>query len=177
MAPLHNVIAMMYSETTTHPQKEKTLSRLNMGSRVQVVNSMLYSGRIGTLTQASSHPDDFWDANVILDNTAEDKIQSRVIGVTLDQVQPFTDQSSEVLVKLHVSHGDYREDFYGVGATVEDAAEDAARKTTYANSLFDASNSFYDQRNKYRKELVESLESGSVYRDFGWCDFSVVETS
>jgi len=52
---------------------------LPYGTKVRVTNSMLYTGRVGTLKPNSGHPEDFWDYNV--------ELSDRTIGATRDQVE------------------------------------------------------------------------------------------
>jgi len=56
------------------------VTMIKEGDHVKVQNSLLYTGRSGTLMDNSGHPDDFWDWNVKLDG------DGRIIGVTSDQV-------------------------------------------------------------------------------------------
>jgi homoserine kinase len=82
--------------------------------------------------------------------------------------------SSVVVVEVEVNHGDYQAAFHGSGPTILAAAEDAARKSSYSIGLFDAADSFYAPRAKYRDELSAALAQGAIYRGFGWCNFRLV---
>lgn len=84
----------------------------------------------------------------------------------------ITEPRTESLVKVEVHHGDYRESFYGSGASILEAAEDAARQSSYSMGLFDLTDHLYESRAPYRDELQAKLEAGETYRGFGWCDFT-----
>lgn len=78
------------------------------------------------------------------------------------------------LVKMAVSHGEYREDFYGDGDTLLEAAEDAAKQSTYSQALFDITDNRYAARQKFRDELILKLAAGEPYRGYSWCTFTAV---
>lgn len=82
-----------------------------------------------------------------------------------------SEPQSAVIVKLTVHHGDYMEDFYGAGATVLAAAEDASGKSSYSSGLFSITDSFYTSRAKFRDALAEALEARQEYRGYGWCTY------
>jgi hypothetical protein len=77
-----------------------------------------------------------------------------------------------IVVKLVVSHGDYRALFYGEGNTIAEAAENAAVQSSYSSELYNTTSRLYEERRLQRLQLVGDLESGRTFRDFGWCDFS-----
>lgn len=77
-----------------------------------------------------------------------------------------------IVVKLAISHGDYRAEFYGCGNSIADAAEKASAQSSYSSGLYDTSSNFYESREIHRRRLVVDLEQDRVFRDFGWCDFS-----
>ena len=77
----------------------------------------------------------------------------------------------EIQVNNFVSHGDYHKVFKGYGATVLEAAEDAARQSSYAYALFDPSDSYYERRADFRAKLEADLEVGIAYTGFGWMHF------
>ena len=79
-----------------------------------------------------------------------------------------------ITVSMLVHHGDYREEFLGSGATIEEAAMSASWKSTYSMDLYNVSDSRYAVRQKYRDELVEKLGNGEDYRGFGWMTYKVV---
>lgn len=56
-----------------------------VGDRVEIVNSMLYTGRTGTLRRTSNDPEDFWDWYVVLEGDKNTPV--RTIGVTVDQIK------------------------------------------------------------------------------------------
>lgn len=97
-------------------------------------------------------------------------------NTTAEATAPATEtievQPSTVVVKLAVCHGNYREDFYGSGATILAAAENAAVQSSYSSGLFDRFDRLYSGRESYRGSLELALSHGEVYRGFGWCDFS-----
>ena len=80
-------------------------------------------------------------------------------------------EARTIVVKNIVCHGDYREEFYGSGATILEAAADAARQSTYAEDLFDATDSYYERRAEFRDKLATDLEAGLAYTGFGWNTF------
>lgn len=82
-----------------------------------------------------------------------------------------TDRSTAVIVKNIVSHGDYFAEFYGSGATILEAAADAARQSTYSDDLFDITDSYYERRAEFRDKLAADLEAGMAYTGFGWNTF------
>jgi len=59
------------------------MAKLKHGDRVFVVNSLLYTGRVGTLVKNSGLEDDPWDFNVELEprNGASARAEGGVIGV------------------------------------------------------------------------------------------------
>lgn len=77
----------------------------------------------------------------------------------------------EFQVNNFVCHGDYRKHFKGYGATLLEAAEDAARQSSYAYDLFDPSDSRYERRAELRAKLAADLEVGIAYTGFGWNTF------
>ncbi len=81
------------------------------------------------------------------------------------------DSIPEFQVNNIVSHGDYYKVFKGYGATLLEAAEDAARQSSYSCDLFDSSDSYYERRADLRAKLAESLEVGMAYTGFGWNTF------
>lgn len=81
-------------------------------------------------------------------------------------------EARTIVVKNIVCHGDYREEFYGSGATILEAAADAARQSTYSADLFDISDRLYEGRSGYRDELHEKLSNREAYMGFGWNTFT-----
>jgi len=77
-------------------------------------------------------------------------------------------------VELLVHHGNYRATFTGTGATILEAAENAARQSSYASGLFDRIDGLYGVRAEYRAALAEALANGEEYRGFGWNTFKLV---
>ena len=65
--------------------EDQVLTNVNYGDRVIVKNSLLYTGRTGVLGPISDNPADFWNFEVELDETKDEK--SRVIGVMDYQVE------------------------------------------------------------------------------------------
>lgn len=77
------------------------LRKLQVGDRVRVTNSLLYTDRTGVLVQASTDEDGYtiWDFGVELDavEPAADATragrtisEARTIGVALDQILPIS---------------------------------------------------------------------------------------
>lgn len=62
--------------------------RPEIGDKVTIRKTMLYTGRVGILKPASNDPEDFWDFYVDLKENIESP--ARTIGVTVDQVELCT---------------------------------------------------------------------------------------
>lgn len=63
---------------------------MNYGTRVRIKDSLLYTGRTGTLKPISEHPEDPWDYYVDLDAIGTLGIETaRTIGVHDFQVVPL----------------------------------------------------------------------------------------
>lgn len=82
--------------------------------------------------------------------------------------------TNPVTVSMLVHHGDYREEFLGIGGTIEEAARNVSAKSSYSYGLYDITDSFFTTRQKHRDELVAKLSAGEEYIGFGWMTYNLV---
>jgi hypothetical protein len=82
--------------------------------------------------------------------------------------------TNPVTVSMLVHHGNYREEFLGIGSTIEEAARNVSAKSSYSDGLYDLTSGYYDVRQKHRDELVQKLSAGEQYIGFGWMTYKLV---
>lgn len=59
--------------------------KLTVGTRVRVKDSLLYTGRVGVLTENSGHDDDPWDFNCVLEPTEVPEGTSKIMAKIYDE--------------------------------------------------------------------------------------------